>query len=343
MCRPVSSVSGFTGFAMATFKAHYSVDSLLPDLNFYARHFWDDAFYDNIHVSYRGEVYPDVYDVNGFDGTFDLLLSLGGTGLGFDAWGDLTRGTVTAIVESFFDGTELWSLQGTAVSAVSMHRAALTASDADDRAVFARMMAGHDVIDLSSQSDRFEGWAGNDRMFGHGGHDTLMGGTGHDTLTGGAGNDRLLGETGNDRLIGGTGNDRLLGAAGLDVLEGGSGADILEGGSGRDRMFAGLDASRDVFVFRARSDTAVGTQRDTVHQFRRGHDDIDLSAMDAHAGRGGNQAFAFSGTTAAAHSVWYVRHGDGVILRGDVTGNRTADFEIWVDDVARLAAGDLIL
>lgn len=319
---------------MATFRAYYSVDSLLPDLNFYARHFWDDGFYDNVYVSYGGRVYPDVYEVNGFDGASDLLLSLGGTGFGFDAWGDIARGTVTGIVESVFDGPDIWSLQGIAVSAVSLYRAALTWSDADDRAIFARMMAGHDVINLSSQTDRFEGWAGNDRMFGHGGHDTLMGGTGHDLLNGGAGNDRLLG---------GAGNDRLTGAYGHDVLEGGTGADILDGGSGRDRMFAGLDASRDVFVFRARSDTAVGSQRDSIVQFRRGHDDIDLSAMDAHAGRAGNQAFGFSGTTAKAHSVWHVRQGDDVILRGDVTGDRTADFEIWLDDVARLSAGDLIL
>lgn len=319
---------------MATFRAHYGIDSFSLDLNFYVRHFWHEAFYDNIYLSYGGRVYPDLYEVNGFDGSFDLVLSLGGTGFGFDAWGDIVRGTVTGIVESVYDGPEIWSLQDISASAVSLYRAALTWSDADDRTLVAQMMAGHDLVELSAQGDRFEGFGGNDRMFGHGGNDTLFGGAGNDMLNGGSGNDRLLGGLGNDRLIGGQGRD---------TLEGGAGADILDGGQGHDRMFAGLDAARDVFVFRAPGETVVGAQRDRIHQFRPGQDDIDLSAMDAHAGRAGNQAFAFSGTAAAAHSVWYVRQADGVIVRGDVNGNKAADFEIWVADVGRLGAGDFIL
>ncbi len=319
---------------MATVKAYYSVDSLSLDLNFYSRNFWDDGFYNNVYVSYGGRVYPDVYEVNGFDGASDLLLSLGGTGFGFDAWGDMVHGTVTAIVESVYAGPDIWSIQGIAVSAVSLYNAALTWSNADDRAVFARMMAGHDVINLSSQSDRFEGWAGNDRMWGHGGNDTLIGGTGNDTMNGG---------TGNDRLVGGDGQDRLFGASGSDILEGGSGSDLLEGGSGRDKMYGGADAARDVFIFYAPSESAVGAQRDQVMQFRAGQDDIDLSRIDANLFRAGNQAFAFTGTAAAAHSVWYVKQAEGVLVRGDINGNRTADFEIWVDDATRLGASDFIL
>lgn len=108
-------------------------------------------------------------------------------------------------------------------------------------------------------------------------------------------------------------------------------------------MSAGADSARDVFIFRSTAETALGAQRDSILQFRVGQDDIDLSQIDAHLGRGGNQAFAFAGTTAAAHSVWYVKQAGGVVVRGDINGNRIADFEIWVDDAIRLGATDFIL
>ena len=158
-----------------------------------------------------------------------------------------------------------------------------------------------------------------------------------------AGNDTINLSAFNDRFEGWAGNDRMWGHGGNDTLIGGAGNDTLQGGAGHDRLLAGLDTARDVFVFRNVGDSARGAQRDQVLQFRAGQDDIDLSLIDANTGRGGNQAFAFAGTKAAAHSVWYVKQADGVLVRGDVNGNKTADFEIWVDDAARLGAGDFIL
>ncbi len=319
---------------MATFKAHYQFDSYLIDLNFYDRWFYEDVFLDNEYDSFNGRTYQDVYAINGFDGYDNLIIAFGGSGIGFDAWGHVNRGIVTGFVESLFDGPDLWSAQDFSVSAASLYRAALTYGNADDRGVFATMLAGNDTITLSSFNDRFEGWADNDQMFGQGGNDTLIGGTGNDMLNGGLGNDRLLG---------GNGHDRLVGSAGSDILEGGTGADILDGGVGRDLLHGGADAVRDVFIFRARTEAAVGAQRDQIMQFRPGQDDIDLSLIDAHATRAGNQAFAFTGTAAAAHSIWYVKQAGGVLVRGDLNGNKTPDFEIWVDDATRLAASDFIL
>ena len=318
---------------MATVKAFYQFDSYAIDLNFYDRWYFDDVFLDNQYDSFNGRTYQDVYAINGWDGYNDLIIAFGGSGIGFDAWGNVSRGTINGFVESIFEGPDLWSAQDFSVSAVSLYKAGLTYGNADDRAVFATMLAGNDTITLSAYNDRFEGWAGNDQMSGLGGNDTLLGGAGNDVLNGGMGN---------DRLVGGDGFDRLIGAAGNDVLEGGMGADTLDGGLGLDRMFAGADALRDVFIFRA-GVTAVGAQRDQIMQFKVGQDDIDLSLIDANLARTGNQAFAFSGTAAAAHSVWYVKQADGVLVRGDLNGNKTADFEIWVDDATRLGAGDFIL
>lgn len=319
---------------MTTVTAHYKVDSLAIDLNFYSRNFYEDAFYDNIGFQYGGKVYQDAYLINGWDGYADTIITFLGNGMRFNAWGDVVGGTVTALVEEGYYGPEIWSAQNFSVSAASIYKAALTYGNTDDRAVLAKMMAGDDTVNLSAFNDRFEGWAGNDRIWGHAGNDTLIGGAGHDALSGGSGSDRLQG---------GDGNDRLFGAAGNDLLEGGTGGDMLEGGAGRDKMYGGADAVRDVFVFRARTDTAVGSQRDSILQFRAGQDDIDLSLIDANLSRAGNQAFAFAGTAAAAHSLWYVKTADGILLRGDVNGNRTADFEIWIDDAARLGATDFIL
>lgn len=217
---------------------------------------------------------------------------------------------------------------------MTLYRAGLTAGNADDRAVIAGLLSGNDTIRLSAYDDRFEGWAGNDQMFGQGGNDTLIGGSGSDLLDGGSGADRLVASDGLDRLVGGFGND---------LLEGGTGSDSLEGGLGRDQMHGGADSVRDVFVFRTASESAPGSQRDSIMQFRAGQDDIDLSLIDAHSGRSGNQAFAFAGTTAAAHAVWYAKQAGGVMVMGDVNGNKIADFQIWVDDATRLGATDFIL
>lgn len=328
---------------MATFKAYYQVDSLALDLNFYSRFFHDDVFLDNAYESFGGKTYQDIYLVNGWDGSQDLLLGVGGTGLVFNQQGDLIGGTVTGLAEAVYDGGDILLLQGFSVSAARLYNAGLTYGNADDRAVLSLMMAGNDTIQLSAYDDRFEGWAGHDRMSGQGGNDTLIGGAGNDTLIGGAGDDTANGGPGHDRLAGGDGHDRLLGAAGNDILEGGRGGDRLEGGLGRDRMSGGVDAVRDVFVFRAPGETALGAQRDSILQFRAGQDDIHLSVIDANPARAGNQGFAFTGTAAAAYSVWYVRQADGVLVRGDVNGNKAADFEIWVDDATALGAGDFIL
>lgn len=319
---------------MATVKAYFQVDSLAIDINFYSRNFYEDFFFDNSYYRLAGNAYQDVYLINGWDGYEDLVLGLGGAGIRFNWWGDVIGGTINALAETVYDGPQVVSMQGFSVSAVRFYNAGLTYGNADDRAVLSSMMAGNDTVNLSAYDDRFEGWAGHDRIWGHGGNDTLIGGTGNDTMNGGLGNDRLLGGDGQDHLAGSTGND---------ILEGGTGGDILDGGAGRDKMFAGLDAVRDVFIFRARTETAAGTQRDQIFQFRAGQDDIDLSLIDANQTRAGNQAFAFSATTAAAYSVWYVKQADGVLVRGDLNGNKTVDFEIWVDDATRLGATDFIL
>ncbi len=184
-----------------------------------------------------------------------------------------------------------------------------------------------DVVDLRAGADRFSAKAGDD---------VVAGGLGADTIFGNAGNDTLYGDAGDDVLSGDTGNDRLIGGAGRDKLAGGLGADQLYGGAEVQ--------TRDVFVFnRVQDSPAANGQRDTIFDFQRGIDDIDLRQIDANSAASGNQAFNFSGTGAARNAVWYVRNGSDLMVRGDTDGDARPDFEIRVIGLQAIGAADFLL
>lgn len=74
-----------------------------------------------------------------------------------------------------------------------------------------------------------------------------------------------------------------------------------------------------------------------------GVDDIDLRAIDTNSALAGNQAFAFSGTVARAHSVWSVDVGEHLLIRGDVNGDARPDFEIMLLETSVVRAADFLL
>lgn len=75
-----------------------------------------------------------------------------------------------------------------------------------------------------------------------------------------------------ENLTGSAGHDLLYGWRGNDTLSGGSGDDILMDGPGTDVMWGGAGA--DTFVL------ADDWYSDTIRDFEKGIDDIDLSAWD---------------------------------------------------------------
>lgn len=165
------------------------------------------------------------------------------------------------------------------------------------------------------------------------------GGQGRDSLSGiehvltGQGADVLMGDTAANRLHGGAGNDTISGASGTDTLIGGQGTDLLRGGR---------DGVADQFVFADVADSRAGGARDVIEDFVSGIDRISLAGLDANPWVAGDQPFAFS-ARAAACSVWQVRSGDDLILRADVTGDLTPDFELRLTGVAGITVDDLIL
>ncbi|WP_083191560.1 calcium-binding protein [Salipiger sp. CCB-MM3] len=260
---------------MARIVASYEIDTFEIDLNFYQRNFWDSYFFNNEYYSFGGQAYQDVFLVNGYDYSVDLILGIGGSGFSFDSYGNVTGGTVTGMTEFTYSGEELWRADGFSLSAASIFQASQTSRNTDDRAMLRALLAGNDTVKLSAGSDRFESGGGNDTVRASGGHDVIYGDAGKDRIFGGYGNDRLFGGSHEDRIFGEAGRDHLAGAAGGDHIDGGNGADRLLGGRGADRIFGG--AGKDQLSGGAGADQfhfSRGDGSDTIRDFQVRLDEI---------------------------------------------------------------------
>lgn len=199
---------------------------------------------------------------------------------------------------------------------------------------------GADTIDARGGHDAVHGGAGNDQIRGGDGSDLLRGGLGRDRLFGGSGADLIHGDRDNDLLYGGDGGDALFGGSGRDRLVGNLGSDSLTGGAGADRF---------VFLQAADSNPAAGAGADRIRDFsRRQGDKIDLSALDANAGRPGMGELDFIGRDhfdGTRGQLRYAFHpsGDTRIL-ADLNGDRSADFMIVLTNTRLdMLARDFIL
>jgi Ca2+-binding RTX toxin-like protein len=154
------------------------------------------------------------------------------------------------------------------------------------------------ATDLLTGIERAFGGDSADLMTGNAGTNRLRGGDGADLLSGLGGTDALLGQNGADQLLGGDGDDHLFGGTGKDVLDGGAGNDRLLGSIDADRLTGG--AGDDTFIFEDFEDfiPISGSGLDTITDFTRGDDVIDLSQIDAKGAVAGDQAFAFTGLSA---------------------------------------------
>ena len=161
---------------------------------------------------------------------------------------------------------------------------------------------------------------GTNVQVGDGADNIISGGNGKDTLYGAGGNDTLNGDNGVDTVYGQAGNDTLNGDSGDDTLYGGSGNDVLVGGGGADELWGG--SGNDTFVFIAAGDSPSNTL-DTIHDFHHGFDKIDVTQINS--GDGGAGEFAFGGTAATAHGVWYTEGGGNTTLHFDTNGNTGND------------------
>ena len=251
--------------------------------------------------------------------------------------------------------------------------------DSDDQVY--SLGRGDDIAMGQGGDDTLNGGLGNDTLVGGTGDDTLQGDGGNDILNGGAGTDTIvftgrnkatvdLNKTGyqntghgRDKIVGveniisGNGADTLTGNRfgnaltgnnGNDKLYGNVGADTLNGGSGKDVMYAGKDRHIDVFIFSSTDDTGTTARtRDQILQFDRGEDFIDLSAIDSNSALAGDQSFDYYGKKARSfteeNSIWYYKAGANIVVRGDVDGDGSFDFEIQINGLKAIGVNDFIL
>lgn len=220
--------------------------------------------------------------------------------------------------------------------------------------------SGSGIIDADSDrlratiknDDPLNGTEHDDRLKGSNSGETINGRGGDDIISGKGGRDHIFGNHGGDRISGGDGNDVIQGGPGKDHISGGGGNDRILGDNGRD-VLAG-DSGDDVFVFTSIDVSGVSRQlRDTITDFKHGHDKIDLSEIDADGGRGGNQRFSWHGSDdfVAGKSGWLIERTinhsgtdhDETVIYGDVNGDARADFQIELSGLKSLAAGDFLL
>ena len=131
----------------------------------------------------------------------------------------------------------------------------------------------------------------------------------------------------------------MNGAGGNDRLKGGAGKDLLNAGEGKDKMAGG--AGGDTFRFLTTAESTAAA-RDTIQDFNRKADVIDLSRIDAVEGSPANNAFKFIGATAFSDKAGELRFKNGV-LSGDTDGDGAADFQLAVADIGKLGLDDFIL
>jgi Ca2+-binding RTX toxin-like protein len=132
----------------------------------------------------------------------------------------------------------------------------------------------------------------------------------------------------------------ILGDGYSNTLYGTSGNDTLNGNGGRDVLWGG--SGSDIFVF----DTASEANGDTISDFVRGSDKINLSGIDANTRSYGNQAFKFISTQGfhkVAGELKAYQSSGNTYLAGDINGDGYADFTIKALGLHTLASTDFLL
>lgn len=159
---------------------------------------------------------------------------------------------------------------------------------------------GFDSIYGGNGADFIDGLADGDSLEGYTGNDTIYGGSGFDRIIGGGDNDSLFGGSGRDYIIGGNkqnmtdGSDVINGGEGSDTVYARNGDDTITGGLGKDLMMG--NAGADTFMYESISDSSNRlTEADTIYDFVRGSDKIDLRMIDAFAPTAPNNVFAWNG------------------------------------------------
>jgi hypothetical protein len=137
-------------------------------------------------------------------------------------------------------------------------------------------------------------------------------------------------------FIGSRNSDVYVGTEFADRISGGKGVDELDGGDGKD-----------VFFFNTKLDSGKTNETaDTILNFVLADDRFNLHAIDAIAGKKGNQDFTWIGTkdfTGKAGQLNYERVDGETYVNIDINGDKTSDMTIHLDGDFKLTADHFIL
>ena len=160
------------------------------------------------------------------------------------------------------------------------------------------------------------------------------------TMTGTSSADNLTGTSGNDIIKGLAGYDILKGVGGNDNIYGGNGNDELYGGAGADHLYGDDGSDKFIFTSKTESNTSI---YDTIHDFVRGSDKVDLSAIDANETVSGDQSFTYRGSATGNTAGDLDYDSSGGWLRASTDNNAGWDVYIKIDSGLVLDASDFIL
>jgi serralysin len=205
-------------------------------------------------------------------------------------------------------------------------------------------------VDLSTGTGEFADAEG-DRLFGI---EVLLGSRFGDSLYGGDAYTEIWGDAGDDVLIAGSGGSLLEGAAGDDRLLCGEGLDYLLGGAGSDILTSFLDGDQldggegaDQFHFLPQSSPPGSTEQDTIFDFERRIDLIDLRFSKFENGSWQQLSWIGSAEFTGDRQLRYERvedeFGVRVVVHANIDTDLDSDFSIEVLDVAALARSDFML
>jgi hypothetical protein len=149
-------------------------------------------------------------------------------------------------------------------------------------------------------------------------------------------------------LVGSSDQDLISGLGGADKLKAGAGHDVLSGGRDRDLLWGG--GGDDTFRFGATRESH-SRARDVIYDWDngatgRGDDLMDVHSIDANVSRSGNQAFKWIGKAAFSGKAGELRayfDGADTIVKGNVDGDKYAEFQVRIIGKHALNAADFVL
>jgi Ca2+-binding RTX toxin-like protein len=215
------------------------------------------------------------------------------------------------------------------------------------------LYAKNDLFNLGDGNDLVSSFAGDDEIHVGGGNNVVHAGSGNDVVSAvgaASGNNKLYGEAGNDRMDGWNGKDILVGGAGADTLYGWGSNDKLDGGKDADRLTGGIGADiltggagKDIFDFNTFDAGATKATRDTIADFHRGEDKLELAQFQIDGAFGEKLVFIGSKPFTDSGQVRFEKaHGD-LVVEVNYQGDKEAKFAILIKNTDSIGKADLIL